>query len=198
MTCLNAEGIPHGNSDYLNSIWSSYNDLTNCYQHHDLDSCNTDSDCVFLPSYHSCRTKLHRKLQILEEAGAPAHIMGLAVDKGLHDHCSQFSDEDSCGDEAPMCSWISSQTMCQSFGDYARWNMSVACGEPYVSDDNIAIANGNTDMADLESAAISGDSGSHGGPQPSQGDGQGPAACFENEGDTVAVSGCNCHSTCAS
>ena len=166
MMCLNAEGYPHGQSNYLDFLWMSYNDMTNCDQHHDLDSCNTDSDCVYLDfptyGYTFCSTKLHRELQILEEAGAPAHIMGLAVDRGLHNHCSQFSDEVSCGDEAPMCFWISSMTMCQSFGDYARWNMSVACGEPYVSDDNIAIAYGYADMAALESAAISGDSGSHG------------------------------------
>ena len=202
MRCLNAEGLPYGNSDIVNSVWSSYNDMTNCYQHHDLDSCNTDSDC-FYTSNNFCSTKLHRKLQILEDASAPAHIMGLAVDKGLHDHCSQFSDEVSCGDEAPMCFWDSSASKCWSFHEYAMWNMSDACGEPYVSDDNIAIAYGYADMAALESAAISGapgsmDSGSYGGPQPSQGDGQGPAECFENEGDTVAVSGCNCHSTCAS
>ena len=51
MMCLNAEGYPHGQSNYLDFLWMSYNDMTNCDQHHDLDSCNTDSDCVYLLSY---------------------------------------------------------------------------------------------------------------------------------------------------
>ena len=209
MTCLNSDG-EFGDSDYLMSIWSWYDSIvtraTNC---HSVDgteeSCNqqaSDCDYVLHPSGEGtgtigvCQTKFLRRLEILENAGVPAHAVNHIAHSYSWSYCNASSVESSC--EAPYCRWESYNSECRPHFLNSIWNMSVACGEPYVSDDNIAIAYRYTDMADLESAAISGDSGSHGGPQPSQGDGQGPAACFENEGDTVAVSGCNCHSTCAS
>ena len=83
--------------------------------------------------------------------------------------------------------------------------MSAACGEPYASDDNIAIANGHADMNALEAAAPRAEYEAlvaavqfYGIPV---GDGQGPEACYASPDDIATgtvISGCRCHSACAS
>ena len=297
--CLGPEGNFHHGPSIFDRVfawyqWSILKNVTDCDMYnHDADSCNMhSSDCAYVRNGEMCMMRPTRRVQILEEAGAPAYATSLALYKNtdiLYDgaYCGLFSDESSCA--APMCTWHSmgSDSYCglnytedNPRHSYATVHMSAACGEPYASDDNIAIANGHADMNALEAAApaaeyealvaavsfygipvgdgqgpeacyaspddiatgtvISGcrchsacvscgfgaspfpdttedcvacapgleltvvdnttgtPTGSCVVPEPAAGDGLGPAACFANEGDTVAVSGCNCHSTCAS
>ena len=186
MTCLNSDGR-FGESDYLMSIWIWYDSIvtraTNCHLLHGTEeSCNqqaSDCDYVLYPSLEGtgtiglCETKFLRRLEILENAGVPAHAVNYIAHSHSWSYCNASSVESSC--EAPYCRWESYNSECRPHFENSIWTVAAACGEPYVSDDNLAAANGFPNMAALQSAAISGDS-AYSGPPAYSGDSGGSSS----------------------
>ena len=161
MTCLNSDG-GFGESDYLMSIWIWYDSIvtraTNCHLVDGTEeSCNqqaSDCDYVLYPSgegtgtFGVCQTKFLRRLEILENAGVPAHAVNYIAHSHSWSYCNASSVESSC--EAPYCRWESYNSECRPHFENSIWTVAAACGEPYVSDDNLAAANGFPNMAALQ------------------------------------------------
>ena len=87
--CLDSEGAEAGfeHSPYFWEVFNWYEtsilrEVTDCGVYSDADSCNMhSSDCVYLPmdggGWSRCTMGPNRRVQILEEAGAPAHATSL-------------------------------------------------------------------------------------------------------------------------
>ena len=86
--CLGPEGNFHHGPSIFDRVfawyqWSILKNVTDCDMYnHDADSCNMhSSDCAYVRNGEMCMMRPTRRVQILEEAGAPAYATSLALYK---------------------------------------------------------------------------------------------------------------------